>query len=162
MTRRFSFAVATCVLLLTACSPAGAVTKADLTVEEAKATVLAEGQRLVSLIPEKYVETYVQREKAHLLSCSEDLYRWPDQGRVTLKGDPKMSELLAAIADAYRGQEGFTVELTRAWDGANRVIISAEEGAHYYITPGVKADLQVDSFSACFALGEEQRAGDAY
>ncbi|MFF1633363.1 hypothetical protein [Leifsonia sp. NPDC058248] len=44
----------------------------DLTVEKAKAEVLAEGKRMVSLISEGLVEEYQQLDTTHLLSCTSD------------------------------------------------------------------------------------------
>ena len=107
-----TFAVTGVTLVgLVACSGQGAAPKADLTVETAKATVLAEGQRLVTAIPEEYVQSYHQLESAHLLSCAGERYKWPDQGSVSLKGDPDISMLLAKIQETYAKRPGFSARI---------------------------------------------------
>jgi hypothetical protein len=73
MIRRLSVTAAVMgvtLVVLVACSGPGTARKADLTVEVAKATVLAEGQQLVATLPEEYVQSYHQLKSAHLLSCS--------------------------------------------------------------------------------------------
>jgi hypothetical protein len=134
----------------------------DLTVERAKAAVLAEGKRLVSAIPEKYVKEYRQLDTAHLLSCTSDSYTWPDQGEVTFKGDPDIPAIVEGIAKRYRGKAGFSVEHKKRWDGGDRIVISGDDGANYYLTIWSDGILHVDSFSACFTLDEDQWPGDAY
>jgi hypothetical protein len=158
-----TLAVACVILLaLVACSGPGAAPKADLTVETAKATVLAEGQRLVAAIPEEYVQSYHQLESAHLLSCAGERYKWPDQGTVSLKGDPNISMLLVKIEDTYAKRPGFSARIDSAWDGRDLLVISADEGSHYYVSAGSEGKLHVDSFSACFTLDDDQWPGDAY
>jgi hypothetical protein len=134
----------------------------DLTVERAKAEVLAEGKRLVSVIPEKFVEEYRQLDTAHLLSCTSDSYTWPDQGEVTFKGDPDVPALMTEIAEHYRSKSGFAVRIDKDWDGTDMIVLNGEDGANFYLTVWSDGVLHVDSFSACFVLDEDQWPGDAY
>ncbi|MFF1633365.1 hypothetical protein [Leifsonia sp. NPDC058248] len=134
----------------------------DLTVDRAKTDVLAEGKRVVSVIPEKYVEEYRQLDTAYLLACTSDSYSWPDQGEVTFKGDPDIRGLMTEIAEHYRNKPGFDVRIEKAWDGDDMVVLKADDGANYYLTVWSDGVLHVDSFSACFTLDEDQWPGDAY
>lgn len=150
-------------MALFGCAGGGIASDPVLTVELAKASVLAEEERIASFVPARYLERLDQLEAAHLISCSRDGYTWPGQGSIVLKGDPDISSLLADIAEAYEGKEGFTVELGTTRDGAERVIISNGQGANYFISPSVNGiDIDVSSFSACFELGPDEWAGDAY
>jgi uncharacterized protein YuzE len=79
-----------------------------------------------------------------------------------LKGDPDASALLVEIAESYRSRPGFTVRIDKRDAGDHVVINSGQNGANYFVSAGASGMLNVLSFSACFALGEHQRAGDAY
>jgi hypothetical protein len=164
MTHRAAFRNALVVLIALSLAGCTRLQSADpdLTVEKAKAEVLAEGKRLVSVIPAKYVEEYDQLHTAHLLSCTSDSYTWPDQGEVTFKGDPDIPALVEGIAKRYRNKVGFSVEHKKRWDGGDRIVISGDDGANYYLTVWSDGVLHVDSFSACFTLDDDQWPGDAY
>ena len=134
----------------------------DLTVEKAKAEVLAEGKRLVSVIPEKYVASFHQLDTAHLLSCTRDSYRWPNKGEVTFKGNQDIPGLITEIAEHYRSTAGFVVRIEKDSDGGEMLVLKSDDGAHYYLTIWSDGVLHVNSFSACFTLDEDQWPGDAY
>ena len=148
---------------LFSCTTGGNVSKAALTLVEAKAAVLAEEKRITSVIPPSYVEEHKQLDSAHLISCRGGEYTWPDQSAIVLKGDPDISYLLALIVASYRNRPGFSVKLGKTWDGAERVIISGKDGSNYYLSQTVEgSEIQFDSFSACFKLAPDQWAGDRF
>lgn len=148
---------------LAGCANGAATVKPALTVEAAKAAVLAEEQRIASVIPAEYVERQEQLDSAHLLSCRGGAHLWPDQGTIVLKGDPDISSLLARVMEAYEKREQFTVKLGKTFGGAERVTISGEDGANYYLSPTVQgSDIELSSFSPCFMLGPDQWSGGRF
>ena len=139
------------------------MSKSTLTVEAAKAAVLAEEKRIASVIPAAYVEELKQLDSAYLISCPDGGYTWPDKSTIVLTGSPDISELLARVASSYQKQHGFSVEVGDTQDGAGRVTISAADGANYFLSPTVEgSDLALSSFSACFELRPKQWPGDAF
>ncbi len=135
----------------------------ELTVYQAKLNVLAEERRLVSAIPAQFVAGHEQNDKAHLITCTGGGYRWPDKGRVKLKGGPDVHEILLGIAKFYEAESGFSVEWDNTLDGAELLTITAQSGASYLVAPRYSnSELQIATFSECFQLGPDQWSGDAF
>lgn len=165
MSRALRFVVAAVLIAVAAagCSERRAMPQKPLTVEKAKAAVLAEEKRLVSFVPPGYVERHDQLASAHLLSCAGGRYTWPDQGGVVLKGNPDIEALLDGVADGYRKLSGFTVTMGKTADGSRRLRVLGNDGADYLVSPRESnALLRIASFSACFELGPDQWSGDSY
>ena len=138
--------------------------KAGMTVDKAKAAVLAEEKRLVSFIPPEFVARHQQLTESYLLSCSATgSYTWPDQGVVTLNGNPDVGPILRGIAEKYTRLPGFKVSFDTTVDGAERLMVSGDDGADYLVSPlSSDTELRIATFSACFTLGPDQWPGDAY
>ncbi|MEX0151197.1 hypothetical protein [Microbacterium sp. LMI1-1-1.1] len=134
----------------------------ELTVSDAKASTQAVEREIVERLPGEYVGTIEQLAAGSFLSCVDGSYLWSGFIRAQITGDPDVATLLDPVMAKFENKKGFEARYRESL--GDRVLdISNEDGALWIVSyEPARAELSVDSASACFRLPDEIWPGDHY
>lgn len=130
----------------------------DVTLEEAKAKLLALQHEIIGMVPQDLVVSLFESDTSSLLSCDgENQKKWTGTGQVELQPGLDRDKFLDDVRDTVSGQSGWTAKDAQDGDGARTVEILHDDGTHLIV--GIwdgPESLQIDGFSACFDFPEYQ------
>lgn len=127
----------------------------DVSIAAAKSATKKAELKLIGLIPSEQVDAVDQQQSGSLLSCSDATYQWAGHTTVALTSGVDSKRLTNALDDAAES-DGFTVTRDTAIDGYARLTARTADGISLLIgARGDGTEMQLSSFSACFAVPDD-------
>ena len=162
--RHVIVAVALCIAALGLSGCGEEPVDETLTVDEAKAIAQAGELDIVAQIPAELVVDVAQQPLGALLSCEGDRnYTWAGGTVVTVTADADVTEVIDGLRETFAERDGWNAEAETSSFGDPLVRILGPNGDHY-LAGGIAEDsvIDIDSYSPCFHLRDDQSPHDDY
>jgi len=134
----------------------------DLDVAEAKSATQAVENQIVDAVPAQFVFSRHQIEAGSFLSCGDGGHSWSGFAAAEIANDPDPGDVLDPIGAVFAEQSGFATA-SREDQGDQLLDVRSDDGTLWIVRyDRARAELSVNSFSACLRLPDDIWPGSPY